>query len=87
MSERIDAIFENGVFLPQVPVSIPDGSQVNLYVATKPLCSRDDLDDVQNLLNKTNTWTYANNLNFLLQLWRRYETFSASFLVLSQSES
>jgi predicted DNA-binding antitoxin AbrB/MazE fold protein len=32
MSERIDAIFENGVFRPEVPVNIPNGERVLLDV-------------------------------------------------------
>jgi predicted DNA-binding antitoxin AbrB/MazE fold protein len=32
MSERIDAIFENGVFRPEVPVNIPNGERVSLDV-------------------------------------------------------
>jgi predicted DNA-binding antitoxin AbrB/MazE fold protein len=30
MSERIDAVFENGVFRPEVPVNIPNGERVSL---------------------------------------------------------
>jgi predicted DNA-binding antitoxin AbrB/MazE fold protein len=32
MSERIDAIFENGVFRPEVPVNIPNGERVSLDI-------------------------------------------------------
>jgi predicted DNA-binding antitoxin AbrB/MazE fold protein len=32
MSERIDAIFENGVFRPEVRVNIPNGERVSLDV-------------------------------------------------------
>jgi predicted DNA-binding antitoxin AbrB/MazE fold protein len=32
MSEQIEAIFENGVFRPQVPVNIPSGERVLLNV-------------------------------------------------------
>jgi predicted DNA-binding antitoxin AbrB/MazE fold protein len=50
MSERIDAIFENGVFRPEVPVSIANGQRVSLDVATKSAPS-DDLADVADLLD------------------------------------
>ncbi len=32
MSHRIDAIFENGVFRPEVPVNIPNGERVSLDI-------------------------------------------------------
>ena len=32
MSERIDAIFENGVFRPEVPVNIPNGERALLDI-------------------------------------------------------
>jgi predicted DNA-binding antitoxin AbrB/MazE fold protein len=32
MSHRIDAIYENGVFRPDVPVNIPNGQRVSLDV-------------------------------------------------------
>ena len=46
MSHRIDAIFENGVFRPEVPVNIPNGERVSLdverIVATNPQPSSDN---------------------------------------------
>jgi predicted DNA-binding antitoxin AbrB/MazE fold protein len=50
MSERIDAIFENGVFRPEVPVNIANGERVSLDFETKS-ASTDDLDDVGDLLD------------------------------------
>lgn len=50
MSERIDAIFENGVFRPEVPVNIPNGERVSLDVERQPMAD-DDLADVQDLLD------------------------------------
>ena len=51
MSNRIDAIFENGAFYPEVPVGLPNGSHVSLDIATKPTQSVDDLNDIQDLLD------------------------------------
>ena len=45
MSERIDAIFENGVFRPEVPVNIPDGERVSLLFESKGPVP-DDLGDI-----------------------------------------
>lgn len=50
MSQRIDAIFENGVFRPVVPLSIPDGQRVSLDIDSKP-APVDDLSDVADLLD------------------------------------
>jgi len=50
MSERIDAIFENGAFWPEVPVSIPDGERVSLDVKVQATRA-DDLSDVNDLLD------------------------------------
>lgn len=50
MSERIDAIFENGVFRPEVPVNITNGQRVSLDVETKNTVA-DDLGDVVDLLD------------------------------------
>lgn len=50
MSERIDAIFENGVFRPETPVNISDGEHVLLSVESKS-ASTDDLSDVGDLLD------------------------------------
>jgi predicted DNA-binding antitoxin AbrB/MazE fold protein len=50
MSQRIDAIFENGVFRPEVAVNIPDGERVLLHVESKgPV--RDDLSDIADVLD------------------------------------
>lgn len=50
MNHRIDAIFENGTFRPEVPVNIPNGQRVSLSV--EPKCARqDDLNDVDDLLD------------------------------------
>lgn len=50
MSDRIDAIFEHGVFRPEVPVNIPEGERVVLGVE-RLLAVGDDLDDVRDLLD------------------------------------
>lgn len=50
MSERIDAIFVNGVFRPEVPVNIPNGERVSLDIE-RQLVSADDLSDVRDLLD------------------------------------
>ena len=50
MSHRIDAIFENGVFRPEVPVNIPNGERVSLDVEVQTKRT-DDLCDVQDLLD------------------------------------
>ena len=50
MSERIDAVYEGGVFRPEVPVSVPEGQRVSLDVrptSTLP----NDLRDVVDLLD------------------------------------
>jgi predicted DNA-binding antitoxin AbrB/MazE fold protein len=55
MSERIDAIFENGVFRPEVPIHIANGQRVSLDVASLDVESRsnstNDLGDVADLLD------------------------------------
>ena len=50
MSERIEAVFENGIFRPQVPVTIAEGQRVSLNVEAQPAIG-DDLSDVQDLLD------------------------------------
>jgi predicted DNA-binding antitoxin AbrB/MazE fold protein len=50
MSQRIDAIFENGVFRPNVPVNMANGQRVSLSVESQPLPT-DDLGDVADLLD------------------------------------
>lgn len=50
MSQRIDAIFENGVFRPEAPVYIPNGERVSLHVESKGAAA-DDLSDVADLLD------------------------------------
>jgi predicted DNA-binding antitoxin AbrB/MazE fold protein len=50
MSQRIDAIFENEVLRPEVPVNIADGQLVSLSVESR-LAPPDDLSDVGDLLD------------------------------------
>jgi len=50
MSERIDAIYQDGVFHPDVPVSVPDGERVSLEVGST-IGVPDDLRDVADLLD------------------------------------
>jgi predicted DNA-binding antitoxin AbrB/MazE fold protein len=50
MSQHIKAIFENGVFRPEMPVNIISGEQVSLEI--QPLTAdRDDLNDLWDLLD------------------------------------
>jgi predicted DNA-binding antitoxin AbrB/MazE fold protein len=50
MSQHIDAIFENGVFRPEVPVNIANGQRVSLNVESEA-APADDLMDVADLLD------------------------------------
>jgi len=50
MSQRVEAVFENGVFRPQVPVALAEGQRVSLNVEPQPAAA-DDLSDVQDLLD------------------------------------
>lgn len=50
MNQRVDAIFENGVFRPEVPVNMANGQRVSLNVETTP-APADDLRDVADLLD------------------------------------
>ena len=50
MSERIEAVFENGMFRPLVPVTIAEGQRVSLNAEAHPAAA-DDLSDVQDLLD------------------------------------
>ncbi|MFO0804017.1 MAG: antitoxin family protein [Gemmataceae bacterium] len=36
MPETINAVYENGVFRPEVPPDLPDGSAVRLSIVTPP---------------------------------------------------
>ena len=50
MSQRIDAVFENGIFRPEAPVDIANGERVSLNVELKT-APVDDLGDVSDLLD------------------------------------
>jgi predicted DNA-binding antitoxin AbrB/MazE fold protein len=50
MSQRIDAIFVNGVFQPQVPVDFANGQRVSLEVEASASLN-DDLSDLRDLLD------------------------------------
>ena len=50
MIQRVDAIFENGVFRPEQPVQVSDGQRVSLSIET-PVDSPDDLSDIADLLD------------------------------------
>lgn len=50
MSQRIEAIFDNGVFHPRVPVDLADGQRVSLDVETSAP-PNDDLGDLRDLLD------------------------------------
>lgn len=50
MNPRIDAIFEDGVFRPEVPVSIANGERVSLHIETTSIRTN-DLVDVEDLLD------------------------------------
>ncbi|HEX5105244.1 MAG TPA: antitoxin family protein [Pirellulaceae bacterium] len=55
MSQRIEAIFQNGTFRPQVPVSLAEGQRVSLSVESRPAASHpagaSGLGDLQDLLD------------------------------------
>ncbi len=48
MSERIDAIYEHGVFRPESPVHVADGQRVSLHIEARDV---DALADVADLLD------------------------------------
>jgi predicted DNA-binding antitoxin AbrB/MazE fold protein len=50
MIQRVDAIFENGVFRPEQPVHIANGQRVSLSIET-PTEPTDDLSDIIDLLD------------------------------------
>lgn len=50
MSPRIDAIYEDGVFPPVVPVPIADGERVSLRIEARS-SHANDLGDVEDLLD------------------------------------
>jgi len=50
MIQHIDAVFENGVFRPEVPVDIRNGQRVSLDIELKSLPA-DDLADIADLLD------------------------------------
>lgn len=49
MDDRIDAVFENGVFRPQTAVPLADGERVWIHIESVP-AALDDLRDVADLL-------------------------------------
>jgi predicted DNA-binding antitoxin AbrB/MazE fold protein len=51
MIQRVDAVFENGVFRPEEPVHIANGERVSLNFEAKK-SSIDDLSDVRDLLDE-----------------------------------
>ncbi|MBI2823335.1 MAG: antitoxin family protein [Planctomycetia bacterium] len=50
MNQRIDAIFENGVFRPENPVQLANGQRVSLNVESPPT-QVGDLANVEDLLD------------------------------------
>jgi predicted DNA-binding antitoxin AbrB/MazE fold protein len=50
MIQHIDAVFENGVFRPEVPLAIQNGQRVSLNIELKSALP-DDLADVVDLLD------------------------------------
>jgi len=50
MIQRIDAIFEDGVFRPVTPVNIANGEHVSLNVESQSVPT-DDLSDVRDFLD------------------------------------
>jgi predicted DNA-binding antitoxin AbrB/MazE fold protein len=50
MSQRVDAIFEHGVFRPEVTLNIPEGQRVSLAVELHT-SDADELADVRDLLD------------------------------------
>jgi predicted DNA-binding antitoxin AbrB/MazE fold protein len=51
MDQRIDAIFENGVFRPEVPVNLANGERVSLSVESRKAAYAPSLDEVRELLS------------------------------------
>lgn len=49
MSQRVNAIYENGAFRPIDPLNIPEGERVSLNVESKS--SLEELSDVEDLLD------------------------------------
>lgn len=50
MSERIEAVYQGGVFHPEVSVSVPEGERVSLDVGSVSIVP-EDLRDVADLLD------------------------------------
>jgi predicted DNA-binding antitoxin AbrB/MazE fold protein len=50
MIQHIDAVFENGVFRPEVPLAMQNGQRVSLDIKLKSVLA-DDLADVVDLLD------------------------------------
>jgi predicted DNA-binding antitoxin AbrB/MazE fold protein len=50
MSQRIEAIFDNGVFRPDGPVNIPEGQRVSLTIDSAS-ASGDELNELRELLD------------------------------------
>ena len=49
----IEAIFENGVFRPVVPVALPDKSRVQLQIVNgEPAAEADDLEAIYEILDR-----------------------------------
>lgn len=44
MIREVDAVFQNGVFVPEQPCPVPEGAAVHLVVET-PGCEPPELDD------------------------------------------
>jgi predicted DNA-binding antitoxin AbrB/MazE fold protein len=49
MSQRIDAIYVNGIFQPQSPVDLVNGQHVSLNIESSPPV--DDWDDLKDMLD------------------------------------
>ncbi|MGD9648658.1 MAG: antitoxin AF2212-like protein [Pirellulales bacterium] len=50
MMQRVSAVFDNGVFRPEVPVQLMNGQRVSLCFETS-IDSADDLSDIADLLD------------------------------------
>lgn len=50
MTQQVDAVFENGVFRPDTPVSFAEGSRVRLSIEPR-MRGDDSLEDLEDLLD------------------------------------
>jgi predicted DNA-binding antitoxin AbrB/MazE fold protein len=76
MGQRIDAIFENGVFRPVAAVNIASGERVLIDVQARSVPT-DDLSDVQDLLDAEYTESCRKRSGYAPSLEQVRQTLSA----------